>query len=290
MRKIAQHWKILLWLVAGVVVGGVFQYTLDAPAHSGLTVKGHAGQDHVDVTSAKKPADPERFARGDKLWSVVVNQGKADERRSKLTSPDDLTAFLRGSEVGDILWFEVGDAPGDKLVPLTLVMDPESPRAQWVAPFRFLADIFMALLKMLIVPLVLTSIISGVAGVGQLQDLRRMGLKIFAYYVATSLLAILIGQTLVNVVRPGDGAELGLPPSAGFDKSDESLIDVLLRMVPENLFAALSDNGAMLQIIFFGLLFGLCITRAPEPHKDAMTRFFGSAFEVMMRVAELVLK
>ncbi|MHC4512857.1 MAG: dicarboxylate/amino acid:cation symporter [Planctomycetota bacterium] len=289
MRKIAQHWKILLWMVAGVVVGGVFQYALDAPAYSGLTVTARADQDHVDVTEARKPAD--RFARGDKLWAVVVNRGRENERRHQLNSPADLVTAVGGAQVGDILWFEVGDAPEKDLVPLTLVMDGGSQRAQWVAPFAFCANIFMALLKMLIVPLVLTSIISGVAGVGQLQDLQRMGLKIFSYYIVTSLFAIMVGQTLVNIVQPGEGAQLGLPPSAKFaDTADQSLWDVLLRMVPQNLFDALRDNGAMLQIIFFGLLFGLCITRAPDPHKQRMTAFFESAFEVMMRVAELVLK
>lgn len=291
MRKIAQHWKILLWMLAGVVVGGVFQYALKAPAYSGLEVRAHPARDHVDIARVKKPADPKRFARGDKVWKVVVHRGRTNEQTVPLTSPEDLDRVIGASRVGDIVWFEVGTAPGGTLVPLTLDMDPDSTRAQWVAPFAFVADIFMALLKMLIVPLVLTSIISGVAGVGQLTDLRRMGLKIFTYYVATSLLAVFVGQTLVNIVQPGDGAELGLPASTGFkEATEESLLDVLLRMVPPNLFEALRNNGAMLQIIFFGLLFGLCITRAKDPHKERMTSFFGSAFEVMMQVAELVLK
>lgn len=290
MRKIAQHWKILLWMLAGVILGGVFQYALDAPAYSGLGVRAHRDGSYVEITSVRSPADAKRFARGDRLRSVMIRRGRKDEQQRPLTSPQDLAAVLRDSAVGDILWFEVGDDPGKPLAPVTLVMEKGSARAQWVAPFAFVADIFMALLKMLIVPLVLTSIISGVAGVGQLEDLRRMGLKIFGYYIATSLLAVLVGQTLVNIVQPGDGAELGLPPSDLRDTTDESLVDVLLRMVPPNLFEALRDNGAMLQIIFFGLLFGLCITRAPDPHKGRMTSFFGSAFEVMMKVAELVLK
>ncbi len=89
-------------------------------------------------------------------------------------------------------------------------MAPDSTRQAWLAPFIFVADIFLALLKMLIVPLVLCSIISGVAGVGAMSDLRRMGLKTFAYYFATSMLAIFTGQLLVNIVRPGEDAELGL--------------------------------------------------------------------------------
>ena len=80
-------------------------------------------------------------------------------------------------------------------------MDPACPRAVWLAPFKFAADIFMALLKMLIVPLVLSSIVAGVAGVGTMKDLKRLGGKTFAYYMLTSLLAILVGQFLVNTIR-----------------------------------------------------------------------------------------
>ena len=288
-KGLAQHWKILLWMLAGVIVGGVFQYTLEAPAYSGLTVVARPGPpEHVDVTAATKLAD--RFSKGDKLWAVVLHRGNEGEERRKLTSPEDLKAAIGDSAVGDIVWFEVGDAPGAELVPLTLDMRSDSPRARWLAPFKFLASIFMALLKMLIVPLILTSIISGVAGVGKLSDLRRMGLKTFAYYIVTSICAILIGQTLVNIIEPGTGARLGLPTREFVSGEGQSLWDVLLRMVPPNLFDALRDNGQMLQIIFFGLLFGLCITLATEPHKGRLTGFFESAFEVMMRVAEVVLK
>ncbi|PIE22402.1 MAG: dicarboxylate/amino acid:cation symporter [Planctomycetota bacterium] len=144
---------------------------------------------------------------------------------------------------------------------------------------------------MLIVPLVLTSIIAGVAGVGKGSDLRRMGLRTFVYYVSTSLLAILLAQFLVNVIQPGKGAELGLPPSDAFaQKQSENFFDVLLRMVPENLFSSLSSNGAMLQIIFFGLIFGIAITRTPEPHQGRIHSFFDSAFEVMMRLADMLMK
>ena len=223
-----------MWMLAGVVVGGLFQYLLDAKAYSGLVVIGRG--DHVEVKSATGPASDS--ARGEKLRAVVLHRGrKGKEERRELRTPEDLEAVVAASQVGDMLWFEGGQADEIELKPLTLGMTHDSQRAEWVAPFKFLGDIFMALLKMLIVPLVLTSIISGVAGVGQLTDLKRMGLKTFAYYLATSLFAILIGQTLVNIVQPGDGAELGLKPSDKFgEATDKSLWDVLLRMVPENLF------------------------------------------------------
>ena len=89
------------------------------------------------------------------------------------------------------------------------------------------------LLKMLIVPLVLSSIVSGVASVGSMKDLKRLGGKTFFYYVSTSLLAIVVGQTLVNVIRPGDGAELGLTALAeagvGASWSDQTCHAICVR-------------------------------------------------------------
>ncbi len=100
-----------------------------------------------------------------------------------------------------------------------------------------------------------------------------------------------MGQVLVNLIKPGDGAQLGLSTegvaAAG---TEESFIDILRRMVPSNIIESMSSNGAMLQIIFFALLFGYFITRTPAPHGGRMREWFASLFEVMMRMAEGILK
>jgi Na+/H+-dicarboxylate symporter len=152
-----------------------------------------------------------------------------------------------------------------------------------------LATIFLSLLKMLIVPLVLSSIVCGVAGVGTMKDLRRLGGKTFLYYISTSLLAICVGQVLVNLIRPGEGAELGLSPAMAAGTREENFIEIFVRMVPSNIFEALTDNGAMLKIIFFALLLGVFITKAGAPHSERMREFFESFFAVMMKMAEGVL-
>ncbi|MFQ5507036.1 MAG: dicarboxylate/amino acid:cation symporter [Planctomycetota bacterium] len=287
-----QHWKILLWMVAGTIVGGVFQYRLEAPAHAGIGARTVEGR--LVVSSAAGPARIGKLAKGDILHAVILKKGrKGLEDRRLLRTPADLDMAVADSSAGDILWFEASNAPGARLElrPVTLVMTEDAPRRKWVAPFAFLATMFMSLLKMLIVPLVLTSIISGVAGVGALGDLRRMGLKTLAYYVTTSLFAILVGQSLVNIVRPGDGAELGLPPSEKFAEGPgDSFIDIFIRMIPENIFAGLADNGSMLQIIFFGMIFGIAITQASDPHRTRIFGFFESAFDIMMQLAGLVLR
>ncbi len=281
------HWRILIALIAGVAVGGYFQTALDAPPWLGLHVE--AG-DTGAVVSAVDPDSPGSAAGvkpGDVLRGMVVDQS-SDSAGGPLFGPSRMEEILTETGLGQVLWLEFAD--GREAAPVTVRMEPGCERARWIEPFAFLADIFLALLKMLIVPIILTSIITGVAGVGAGRDLRRMGLKTFAYYLGTSLLAVVVGQVLVNLVQPGTGASLGLLPSNEFQTvAGQSFWDVLKRMIPTNVFAAMGDNRAMLQVIFFALLFGYFITQAADPHRDRMKAFFESAFEVMMKMAGWVL-
>jgi Na+/H+-dicarboxylate symporter len=278
------HWKVLLWMVAGVVAGLVMQATLDAPAWSGLTWS-EAGGDGIVVKATGDPS--KKLAVGDRIVAAVVRRGAPDEQRYPIATGADFAGLVANASNGEVLWVELASG---KRQPIALEIDPTSTRARWLAPFDFAADIFMALLKMLIVPIILTSIISGVTSVGAMKDLGRLGGKTAVYYVSTSLLAILLGQTLVNVIRPGDGATLGLDfLDEGALAPEASFIDVLKRMIPSNVFAAFTDNGAMLQVIFFALLFGFFITRAPSPHRERMTDLFESGFQIMLRLAQGVL-
>ena len=283
------HWKVLAWMLAGVLFGLGLQYGTAGTAWSGATWRtADGGLELIDATGPAAKAG-KLLPVGSVVTAAVQHRGAEDERRVPLASPDDARALLAASSVGDVLWFEL--AGGGKPASVNLKLDPSSNRALVLAPFQFLADIFLALLKMLIVPLILTSIITGVAGVGAMKDLRRLGGKTFAYYISTSLLAVLVGQVLVNVMQPGTGARLGLSPLEPGDVApDASFIDVFKRMVPTNIFESLGDNGSMLSVIFFALIFGTFITRAAEPHKGRMTQFFESAYAVMIAMAEGILK
>jgi proton glutamate symport protein len=281
------HWKVLLWMLAGLVVGLLFQFFLEAPAWTGAEWSKAEGG--VELISTSGPASKSKLHVGEVYDRLIVNRGKPEERTLELLDPADVELALAESENGQVLWFSPRDEAGGEPVALALGMEPASPRARWIAPFSFAADIFMALLKMLIVPLVLSSIVSGVASVGALKDLRRLGFKTFSYYLVTSLMAVLIGQILVNVIRPGDGAQLGLSASAAVGERSENFLEILKRMVPENVVSAMTSNGAMLQVIFFALLLGYFITRTAEPHSSRIRGLFESFFQVMMRMAEGVL-
>jgi len=163
--------------------------------------------------------------------------------------------------------------------------------------FDFLGTIFINALKMLIVPLISSSIVVGVAGIGASGNLGRLGGKTLLFYAMTTLFAILLGLLLVNVVRPGilDGQPVGellaLHADTGAllekvgDKGVGDVVQIFLRMVPTNIVRAASE-GSMLGIIFFCLLFGFFMTRLEESLADPLFRFCSGVFQVMMHMTE----
>ena len=280
------HWRVLVWMVAGVLFGLVLQYLFEATPWTGASWSSNPSG--VELVSAEGPAQKAELVPGRVFERLIRDRGTEQETVHFLSSAEDVDAALGTSQNGEVVWLvEPGDPDALRPVAIALGIEPSSARARWIVPFDFAADIFLALLKMLIVPLVFSSIVSGVASVGTLKDLRRLGFKTFAYYMVSSLLAILVGQTLVNLIRPGEGARLGL--SAAAPAGTESLLEKMKRLVPDNIVSAMTENAAMLQIIFFALLLGYFITRAQEPHSSRVRDFFEGFFHVMMRMAEGVL-
>lgn len=161
---------------------------------------------------------------------------------------------------------------------------------QYVEYVKWMGDLFLRGLKMVIVPLILTSIISGVTNIGTGENLGRLGLKTMMYYVFTSIFAILIGLLFVNILQPGVGADLGFTKEVeGLKIARESFGDTLLNIIPSNVFESFTQ-GNMLSVIFFAILFGYFITRVNEDARINLTNFFSSAFEVMMKITMFVIK
>jgi proton glutamate symport protein len=158
--------------------------------------------------------------------------------------------------------------------------------------FEFAKDLFLRLLKMIIVPLILTSIVAGVLAVGDGEGIGRLGFKTMLYYLSTSTIAILTGLVLVNLIRPGVGAQLVLEQApASLEVVEQTPLEFLLHflidLVPLNPFRAMVE-GDILQVIVFSLLIGFFITRIPEPQRGTLSRLFQGGFEVMMRVVHFV--
>ena len=155
---------------------------------------------------------------------------------------------------------------------------------------RWLGDLFLRALKMIIVPLVFSSIVSGVANLGSTSSLGRLGVKTISYYLTTSIMAILTGLLLVDIIKPGVGADLGFRMDVPeMTSSTGSLGDIIMRMIPTNIFDALA-SADMLAIIFFAIMIGFFIPRVQSEYSDFMIKIFNAIFEVMMKLTSFIIK
>jgi Na+/H+-dicarboxylate symporter len=163
--------------------------------------------------------------------------------------------------------------------------------ADFAARIGWLGTLFMRLLRMIIVPLVLSSIISGVASVGGGRALGRLFSKTLAYYVLSSGLAALLGLLAVNLIRPGVGAQIVDSGRAELPavEAPGSPADLLLDIVPENVVAAMAEAD-MLAVIFFCILLGAAIAGLPDRQRELLTDLFEAFFQAMMRLTTWIIK
>lgn len=160
----------------------------------------------------------------------------------------------------------------------------------YVSYVAWMGVLFMKGLKMVIVPLILTSIASGVANIGGTKDLGKLGAKTMGYYILTSLFAITTGLVMVNLIKPGLGADLGLVQKVdGLDAASGSFGSTIMNIIPENIFAAFANNQ-MLSVIFFALLLGFFTTKLPANHKKYLTDGINAGFELMMKITNFIIK
>jgi Na+/H+-dicarboxylate symporter len=170
-----------------------------------------------------------------------------------------------------------------------------------IAILSYIGKLFLNALKMIIVPLVTSSIIVGVAGIGSGGKIGALGGKTLLFYVSTTLAAILVGLLVINVVNPGiaDGKPAGellaleAPPADLMetisDKDAGDVAEVFLRMVPENIFKAAAE-GQMLGLIFFAILFGFFMSHLSHQFAEPLFNFWNGVFHVMMSMTEWIMK
>jgi len=173
--------------------------------------------------------------------------------------------------------------------------------AQVIPVFDLVGAMFINLLKMLIVPLILSSVITGVARLGTGPDLGRLGGKTLAFYLITTLIAVLLALALVNFVEPGvrNGEPVRhlLALTADAEKVTEgvmnsahtSVFETLRAVVPDNIVQA-AANTKMLGLVLFSILFGFFLARIPQPYVDTMFGFWEGVFLVMMRMTGFVMQ
>ncbi|MBQ2134011.1 MAG: dicarboxylate/amino acid:cation symporter [Bacteroidales bacterium] len=153
-------------------------------------------------------------------------------------------------------------------------------------------DMFLRFLKMIVVPIVFCSMVTGVASLGNQGGLGRIAGKTFAFYISTTLIATVIGLVLVNLLQPGVGSSLVSDAAAATQLASADKVSLgqqIINIIPDNIFAALT-KGDLLQVIFFAILFGFFVTKVGEKARTVIVDVFQAGFDVIMKITLAVIK
>ncbi|MBN1181285.1 MAG: dicarboxylate/amino acid:cation symporter [Bacteroidales bacterium] len=251
-RKFSLHWQILIALTLSVVYGIVFSTSY----------------------------------RTDKIDTSALHLGIHDDQVISSVNSLSTQQYKSISEI-KLSLKKILTAEQYKLYSKTIVelsyYNPAIKAISWMG------TIFLRLLKMLVIPLILFSIISGISNISAGKDLRRLSLKTFSYYVATSALAITVGLILVNIFKPGIGVNYTPLDSVDIAAGQQSLGDILTGIVPENIIEAMAQNQ-LLPVIFFSIIVGIFITRIDSHYCELLKNFFNAGFELFMKITLFVIK
>ncbi len=153
-----------------------------------------------------------------------------------------------------------------------------------------LGDLFLRLIKFIIAPLILATLVVGVASNSDTKQLGRVGIKTLAYYLVTTGIAVVIGLAIAFAIQPGKGVNIAADnmDSEVVEQEEQDVITTLLNIIPENPFTALTE-GNILQIIFFALFIGIAITLVGEKAQPVF-RFFDGFAEIMYKITGIVMK
>jgi Na+/H+-dicarboxylate symporter len=157
--------------------------------------------------------------------------------------------------------------------------------------FGILADIFLRLIKMIIAPLVFSTVVAGIAGVGDTKTVGRIGLKAFGWFLTASLVSLLLGMVLANLFAPGAGLALPLPDaslSTNLKTGGLSLKEFVVHAFPKSFFEAMATNE-ILQILVFSLFFGFAVAAMKEKPATTITGFVDQLAHVMLKLTDYVM-
>jgi Na+/H+-dicarboxylate symporter len=165
----------------------------------------------------------------------------------------------------------------------------------YIKLFGFLGQLFLNALTLLVVPLVGSSIVSGISQMGKDKSFGRLGAKTFFFYIITTFLAVVTGLLFVNLIKPGSyiagaTATLAAPVITSAPPTHmEAIGQVLLKLIPVNIFEAASQ-GNMLGIIFFALLFGFALAKIESTASDTVMKFIKGVFHTLMKMTHFLMR
>ncbi|MEG3658782.1 dicarboxylate/amino acid:cation symporter [Arenibacter palladensis] len=202
----------------------------------------------------------------------------------------------------ELHWQIILGMVGGVLFALAMVQFDWGPKivSDWIKPF---GNIFINSLKLIAVPLILAALIKGVSDLKDISKLSKMGGRTIGIYLITTIIAVSIGLTIVNIVKPGSSiseetrnelvenykGDADSKISQANEQKESGPLRALEDLVPSNIFSAASDNGNMLQVIFFAIFFGVGLILIPAEQADPVKKFFDGFNEVILKLIDLIM-
>jgi Na+/H+-dicarboxylate symporter len=171
----------------------------------------------------------------------------------------------------------------------------------WIKPW---GTIFINALKLIAIPLIIFSLIDGISNLSDVSRLSRIGGRTIALYLATTVLAVTIGLLLVNVIEPGKflsaekreelsqayASDMDMRITSAHDVKEDSPLQILVDIVPDNIFGSMTNNTNMLQVIFFAILFGIAMIIAKPDKVKPVKSFFDGANELILKIVDMIMR
>lgn len=171
----------------------------------------------------------------------------------------------------------------------------------WIKPW---GTIFINALKLIAIPLIIFSLIDGISNLSDVSRLSRIGGRTIALYLATTVLAVTIGLLLVNVIEPGKflsaekreelsqayASDMDMRITSAHDVKEDGPLQILVDIVPDNIFGSMTNNTNMLQVIFFAILFGIAMIIAKPDKVKPVKSFFDGANEVILKIVDMIMR
>lgn len=273
MKKLKVHHWILIAFALGIVFGIIFK----------------KNENRIEIFYGKEKVKKEKILFGGKTEFIFKNQDKTDTLRFQ-NAWQFLKFFEKNKE--NVLKATIN---GKDFAEIQELKSVESP-IKFLSPF---GTLFLRLLSFLAIPLVIASMIVGVASLGNIKTLGRIGFRAILFYFTTTCLAVLIGIIIAITIRPGE--KISSEAKAQIEeiskeyvaekiqtKGKLDILDFLVNIVPSNPFKAIS-NGEMLQIIFFAIFFGIGLTLVESEKRLLVISFFETISNVFIRMVKFVL-
>lgn len=252
MKKLALHWQILLALILAVTYGLIFNtdYKLTSESFTALSQK------EVDssVVHKIKPLQNKTFTSAEAL-AKHLNQ------------------YLTKKEIREYQSVIIEEA----------YYNPAIKAISW------LGVVFLRALKMLVIPLIFISIVGGIGSLEKEHKMGRLGLKTIVYYITTSTLAIILSLILLYVLKPGVYSEVTLPLTHQEIAKSQSLGELFINIVPENIFKAFVENK-MLSVIFVSILIGVFIPKVSHKYQSKLITGVNALYSLIMKITLFVVK